>query len=144
MPAEDTFDPTVTFAQRLAIRLHVNGDDVTAEVQARTTLLDWLRESLGLTGAKKGCNEGACGTCTVLVNGDHMNSCLTLAVQCDGHSVVTVEGLAAPGEDLHPVQRRSPNAMPSSADTARRVRSCPRSRASPTGTRATSTPCASG
>ncbi|MCV7358708.1 (2Fe-2S)-binding protein [Mycolicibacterium fluoranthenivorans] len=105
MPAEDTFDPTVTFAQRLAIRLHVNGDDVTAEVQARTTLLDWLRESLGLTGAKKGCNEGACGTCTVLVNGDHMNSCLTLAVQCDGHSVVTVEGLAAPGEDLHPVQR---------------------------------------
>lgn len=105
MPAEDTFDPPLTFAQRVPIRVQVNGDEVRAEVAPRSTLLDWLRESLGLTGAKKGCNEGACGTCTVLVDGHRMNGCLTLAVQCDGHDVVTVEGLAGPDNDLHPVQR---------------------------------------
>ncbi len=93
------------FQRRSRIRLRVNGVDVAAEVQARTTLLDWLRESLGLTGAKKGCNEGACGTCTVLVDGQRMNGCLTLAVQCDSREVVTVEGLSAPDGELHPVQR---------------------------------------
>jgi xanthine dehydrogenase YagT iron-sulfur-binding subunit len=69
------------------------------------SLLDLLRESLSLTGAKKGCNEGACGACTVLVDGRRMNSCLTLAVQCHGRRIVTAEGLSRPGEALHPVQQ---------------------------------------
>ncbi len=98
-------DAALDFQRRSRIHLRVNGVDVAAEVAARTTLLDWLRESVGLTGAKKGCNEGACGTCTVLVDGQRMNGCLTLAVQCDGREVVTVEGLADPDGDLHPVQR---------------------------------------
>ena len=93
------------FERRVQIEVRVNGGVVAAEVPARTTLLDWLRESVGLTGAKKGCNEGACGTCTVLVDGQRMNGCLTLAAQCDGRDVVTVEGLAEPDGTLHPVQR---------------------------------------
>ncbi len=105
MPDEDAIDPPPVFQPRVPIRVHVNGSDVTAEVAARTTLLDWLRESVGLTGAKKGCNEGACGTCTVLVDGQRMNGCLTLAVQCDARDVVTVEGLTGRDGDLHPVQR---------------------------------------
>jgi xanthine dehydrogenase YagT iron-sulfur-binding subunit len=98
-------DASLVFERRLSIEVGVNGSVVAAEVAARTTLLDWLRESQGLTGAKKGCNEGACGTCTVLVDGRRMNGCLTLAAQCDGREVVTVEGLAGPDGDLHPVQR---------------------------------------
>lgn len=105
MSIADPVDTPLVFEQQLAICVRVNGSEVAAEVQARTTLLDWLRESVGLTGAKKGCNEGACGTCTVLVDGQRMNGCLTLAVQCDGRDVVTVEGLAGPDGDLHPVQR---------------------------------------
>jgi xanthine dehydrogenase YagT iron-sulfur-binding subunit len=98
-------DESLVFLRRQPIRVRVNGSDIAAEVEARTTLLDWLRESLGLTGAKKGCNEGACGVCTVLVDDQRMNSCLTLAAQCDGRDVVTVEGLAGPDGELHPVQR---------------------------------------
>jgi xanthine dehydrogenase YagT iron-sulfur-binding subunit len=67
--------------------------------------LDWLREDVGLTGAKKGCNEGACGTCTVLVDGLRMNGCLTLVAQCAGREITTVEGLAADDGTLHPVQQ---------------------------------------
>jgi xanthine dehydrogenase YagT iron-sulfur-binding subunit len=93
------------FARRMPITIRVNGSDVASEVPARTTLLDWLRETVGLTGTKKGCNEGACGTCTVLVDGRRMNGCLTLAAQCDGRDVVTIEGLAAADGTLHPVQR---------------------------------------
>ena len=74
-------------------------------VSPRTTLLDWLRDEIGLTGAKKGCNEGACGTCTVLVDGRRMNGCLTLVVQCDGLEITTVEGLAADDGTLSPVQQ---------------------------------------
>ncbi len=105
MLAEDSVDAAPEFRRRVAIRVQVNGTAIEAEVAPRSTLLDWLRESVGLTGAKKGCNEGACGTCTVLVDGRRMNGCLTLAVQCDGREVVTVEGLAGPDGDLHPVQR---------------------------------------
>jgi len=105
MLAEDSVDTVPEFRRRMAIRVHVNGSAVEAEVTPRSTLLDWLRESVGLTGAKKGCNEGACGTCTVLVDGRRMNGCLTLAVQGDGREVLTVEGLADPDGDLHPVQR---------------------------------------
>lgn len=85
--------------------MRLNGRDVQTVVAPRTTLLDWLREEAGLTGAKKGCNEGACGTCTVLVDGARMNGCLTLVVQCDGRAVTTVEGLADDAGGLHPVQQ---------------------------------------
>src|SRR4029078_6163280 len=82
------------YAHDIDITIRVNGRAVRAVVHPRTTLLDWLREEVGLTGTQKGCNEGACGTCTVLVDGARMNGCLTLAVQCDGREVTTVEGLA--------------------------------------------------
>jgi xanthine dehydrogenase YagT iron-sulfur-binding subunit len=78
--------------------LQVNGKSYPIEVEARTTLLDFLRESLGLTGSKKGCDHGQCGACTVLVNGRRINSCLTLAVMHEGDQVTTVEGLARDGQ----------------------------------------------
>jgi xanthine dehydrogenase YagT iron-sulfur-binding subunit len=96
---------TPDFARRVEVTLRLNGPSRTTVVSPRTTLLDWLRSDIGLTGAKKGCNEGACGTCTVLVDGLRMNGCLTLVVQCEGRSVTTVEGLAGDGGELHPVQR---------------------------------------
>jgi xanthine dehydrogenase YagT iron-sulfur-binding subunit len=96
---------TLDFAHRVAVTLRLNGRDVTTVVSPRTTLLDWLREDMGLTGAKKGCNEGACGTCTVLVDEYRMNGCLTLVVQCADREITTVEGLAGPGGEPHPVQR---------------------------------------
>ena len=96
---------TLDFARRVEVTLRVNDRDRTTVVSPRTTLLDWLREEAGLTGAKKGCNEGACGTCTVLVDGRRMNGCLTLVVQCAGRAVTTVEGLVGPDGRLHPVQR---------------------------------------
>jgi len=87
-----------------AIRLTVNGQPVAYEVEPRVTLLDFLRDRLRLTGTKKGCNEGACGTCTVLVDGKRMNACLTLAVQCNGREITTIEGIAPDAQTLHPVQ----------------------------------------
>ena len=96
---------TLEFAHRVEVALRLNGRQLTTVVSPRTTLLDWLREEAGLTGAKKGCNEGACGTCTVLVDGRRMNGCLTLVVQCAGRAITTVEGLARPDGELHPVQR---------------------------------------
>ena len=83
--------------------LTVNGKPVSAEVDIRTSLLDLLREHLDLPGTKKGCNQGACGACTVLVDGVRINSCLALAVQYQGRSITTVEGLAD-GDTLHPLQ----------------------------------------
>ncbi|WP_377271752.1 2Fe-2S iron-sulfur cluster-binding protein [Peterkaempfera sp. SMS 1(5)a] len=85
------------------VRLRVNGTPYRLRLDNRTTLLDTLREHLDLTGAKKGCDHGQCGACTVLVDGRRSNSCLLLAVALDGASVTTVEGLAD-GERLHPVQ----------------------------------------
>ena len=96
---------TLDFARRVEVTLRLNDRSRTAVVSPRTTLLDWLRDDIGLTGAKKGCNEGACGTCTVLVDGRRMNGCLTLVVQCEGRSVTTVEGLAGDDGRLHPVQQ---------------------------------------
>jgi xanthine dehydrogenase YagT iron-sulfur-binding subunit len=96
---------TPDFARRMEVTLRLNGRDVTTVVSPRTTLLDWLRDDIGLTGVKKGCNEGACGTCTVLIGGHRMNGCLTLVVQCAGRDITTVEGLATEGGGLHPVQR---------------------------------------
>ena len=86
------------------MQFNINGREVTADFDPRTSLLDLLREHLHLTGAKKGCNQGACGACTVLVDGQRINSCLALAVQHQGREIVTVEGLAQGGE-LHPLQR---------------------------------------
>jgi xanthine dehydrogenase YagT iron-sulfur-binding subunit len=88
----------------LSISLVINGDErVIALDDTRVTLLDLLRERLGLTGAKKGCDRGQCGACTVLVDGRRVNSCLTLAAALDGAEIVTIEGLAN-GDALHPVQ----------------------------------------
>ncbi|MDX3638566.1 (2Fe-2S)-binding protein [Streptomyces sp. MB09-02B] len=86
------------------VSLSVNGRRHTVTVDNRTSLLDLLREHLDLTGSKKGCNAGACGACTVLVDGRRVNSCLTLAVRLDGAEITTVEGLAK-GERLHPLQQ---------------------------------------
>lgn len=91
--------------ENVEVRLQVNGRPLHAAVPARTTLLDWLRESAGLTGAKKGCNEGACGTCTVLLDGRRVNACLVLVAQCEAQEVTTVEGLTSEGGGLHPVQQ---------------------------------------
>jgi xanthine dehydrogenase YagT iron-sulfur-binding subunit len=85
------------------LRLMVNGQPHELSVDSRTTLLDALREHLGLGGTKKGCDHGQCGACTVLLDGRRINACLTLAVMHDGQSVTTIEGLAR-GERLHPLQ----------------------------------------
>jgi xanthine dehydrogenase YagT iron-sulfur-binding subunit len=82
----------------------VNGKLFEATFDLRTSLLDLLRDHLGLTGSKKGCNQGACGACTVLVDGERINACLALAVQYQGRAITTVEGLGADG-GLHPLQR---------------------------------------
>lgn len=89
--------------QRIGIILLVNGVERALTVEPRVTLLDALRDHLGLTGAKKGCDQGTCGACTVLVNGRRIDSCLTLAVMHDGDRVTTVEGIAQDGR-LHRVQ----------------------------------------
>jgi xanthine dehydrogenase YagT iron-sulfur-binding subunit len=81
----------------------VNGEPRTVVAESRVTLLDALRDGLGLTGSKKGCDQGACGACTVLVDGRRVLSCLTLVAQCEGRAVTTIEGLAHEGE-LHPMQ----------------------------------------
>ena len=85
------------------MRFTINDRPVEAEADVRTSLLDLLRDHLGLTGTKKGCNQGACGACTVLVDGERINSCLALAVQYEGRAITTIEGLGAPGA-LHPLQ----------------------------------------
>jgi xanthine dehydrogenase YagT iron-sulfur-binding subunit len=87
-----------------AMTLRVNGRDAHLELDNRTTLLDALREHLGLTGSKKGCDHGQCGACTVIVGGRRVNSCLLFAVMCDGAEITTIEGIATDGA-LHPVQQ---------------------------------------
>ncbi|WP_336748961.1 (2Fe-2S)-binding protein [Pantoea vagans] len=85
--------------------MQVNGQSQQMQVDPRVTLLDALREHLNLTGTKKGCDQGQCGACTVLINGQRVLSCLTLAAQADGADVTSIEGLASTGGELHPVQR---------------------------------------
>ena len=85
------------------MQLNINGSDVDVVADLRTSLLDLLREHLHLFGAKKGCNQGACGACTVLVDGERINSCLALAVQYEGCRITTIEGLGSLGA-LHPLQ----------------------------------------
>ena len=89
---------------RRQTRLTINGADYRVDVETRATLLDTLRDDLGLTGAKLGCDMGQCGACTVLVDGEPMYSCLLLTVEQQGRAITTIEGLAASGE-LDPIQR---------------------------------------
>ena len=86
------------------IKIKVNGANHELEVPARRMLVDFLRYDLGLTGTKEGCSVGVCGACTVLVDGQMVASCITLAVTADGTDIITVEGLAQEGK-LHPVQQ---------------------------------------
>jgi carbon-monoxide dehydrogenase small subunit len=88
---------------KVAIELMVNGEKCFLEVKPNQTLVDVLREDLGLTGTKKGCGEGKCGSCTILMNGKPVNSCLVLAVQADGTEILTIEGVA--GKEPHPLQK---------------------------------------
>ena len=85
------------------IQIRVNGMERTLEVEARTTLLDAVRDQLGLTGAKLGCDMQVCGACTLLLNGKPVSACSFLAVDADGSELLTIEGLSA-GEHLHPLQ----------------------------------------
>lgn len=90
-------------AMRIELRLHVNNQEYVLQIPPQTTLLDALREYLGLGGTKKGCDHGQCGACTVLVDGRRINSCLALAVSQQGKAITTIEGLAH-GDELHPLQ----------------------------------------
>lgn len=91
-------DPT-----RVTVDMRVNGSMHRLDLDARVTLLDALRDELELTGTKKGCDQGACGACTVHLDGRRVLACLTLAAQCDGRDVTTIEGIATNGQ-LHPIQ----------------------------------------
>jgi len=86
------------------LHLQINGRAHDLALEPRVTLLDALRDHLGLTGTKKGCDQGQCGACTVHVDGARVLACLTLAAQVEGRAVTTIEGLAPPGAALHPVQ----------------------------------------
>ena len=92
------------YTETIAVKLNINGVNHNLNIEPRVSLLDALREFTGLTGTKKGCNQGACGACTVLIDGEtRINSCLAFAVQYEGRAITTVEGLAENGE-LHPLQ----------------------------------------
>ncbi len=97
--------PVVALRAAVGVRTRLRVNDTTHELtlDSRLTLLDALRDVLGLTGTKKGCDQGACGACTVIVDGRRVLSCLTLAAACEGQHVVTIEGLAN-GDELHPMQ----------------------------------------
>lgn len=102
--AEEQWDERLAAAlENVPLSIEVNGNVHQVKIDPRVTLLDFLREQLHLTGTKKGCDYGQCGACTVHVDGQRVNSCLTLAVMNDGRKVTTIEGLAN-GKDLHPMQ----------------------------------------
>src|SRR5262249_5673591 len=89
--------------EAMPVNLNINGITYDLQLEPRVSLLDALREYAGLTGTKKGCDQGACGACTVLVDGERINSCLALAVQVQGRAITTIEGITA-GDGLHPLQ----------------------------------------
>ncbi|HZS85492.1 MAG TPA: (2Fe-2S)-binding protein [Stellaceae bacterium] len=92
-------------SQKLEVKLTVNGRDYVLSLEPRWTLADVLREHCGLTGTHLGCEHGVCGACTVMIDGQAVRSCLMFAVQAQGKAIVTVEGLAGPGGELHPLQQ---------------------------------------
>jgi xanthine dehydrogenase YagT iron-sulfur-binding subunit len=102
-PAEAQTAPRVPAPAAMPVSFEVNGKAASLQLDTRTTLLDALREHLKLTGTKKGCDHGQCGACTVIVNGERINACLSLAVQHQGDKVTTIEGLGSP-DKLHPMQ----------------------------------------
>ncbi|TPL86036.1 (2Fe-2S)-binding protein [Mesorhizobium sp. B2-3-12] len=93
----------MTKMTKIPVHLDINGHHHDLQLEPRVTLLDALRDRLGLTGTKKGCDHGQCGACTVHVDGERVLACLTLAAQAEGRTITTIEGLAREGE-LHPVQ----------------------------------------
>jgi xanthine dehydrogenase YagT iron-sulfur-binding subunit len=105
-PAQATLSQprTRTSATEVSLTLRVNGVARELRLDSRVTLADALRDALALTGTKKGCDQGACGACTVLVDGKRVLSCLMLAAQCDGREVTTIEGLSGEDGELHPMQ----------------------------------------
>ena len=103
MDGEVTAPPAERGLSTQAITLTINGESRPLRIEPRVSLLDALRERLGLTGSKKGCDQGTCGACTVWLDGRRVLACLTLAVTCEGREVTTIEGLSAGGE-LHPMQ----------------------------------------
>jgi xanthine dehydrogenase YagT iron-sulfur-binding subunit len=103
MNADTVSLPAVRGAEAGTVVLSVNGQERELRIEPRVSLLDALREHLGLTGSKKGCDQGTCGACTVWVDGRRVLACLTLAVTCEGREVTTIEGLSADGA-LHPMQ----------------------------------------
>lgn len=103
LPLDTAAQPAPTSEYIANVTLEVNGQQRTLQLDTRTSLLDALREHLKLTGTKKGCDHGQCGACTVLVDGERINSCLTLAVMHHGSKVTTIEGLGTP-QRLHPLQ----------------------------------------
>jgi xanthine dehydrogenase YagT iron-sulfur-binding subunit len=100
---QEQAETPVTVAGGVPITLRVNGKEHQVQIDPRTTLLDCLRETLYLTGTKKGCDHGQCGACTVHINGRRINSCLTFAAMHQGEEITTIEGIGQPG-NLHPVQ----------------------------------------
>lgn len=98
LPSNEALPP-----EPVTVSFTVNGTKKSLQLDSRVTLLDALRENMGLTGSKKGCDHGQCGACTVLVDGRRINSCLHLAAMCEGAQVTTIEGLAQ-GDQLHPMQ----------------------------------------
>jgi xanthine dehydrogenase YagT iron-sulfur-binding subunit len=101
--ASDNLDIAAAATGIIPVKLNINGQEKVLNIEPRVTLLDALRENLGLTGSKKGCDHGQCGACTVLVDGERIYSCLSLAVMQEGKQITTIEGLAR-GNTLHPVQ----------------------------------------
>jgi xanthine dehydrogenase YagT iron-sulfur-binding subunit len=100
---QEQAETPVTVSGGIPVTLRVNGREHQLQIDSRTTLLDCLRETLYLTGTKKGCDHGQCGACTVHINGRRINSCLTFAAMHQGEEITTIEGIGQPG-NLHPVQ----------------------------------------
>src|SRR5688500_13412148 len=104
MNGNTSIKPSPLQHKTVSVQLTVNGTKRILNIEPRVSLLDALREFIGLTGTKKGCNQGACGACTVLVDGERINSCLAFAIQYQGRNITTVEGLASKNGKPHPLQ----------------------------------------